>query len=110
LERYHEYKSFKIEKSRVKLSYCHPGVFVPVYADSGKYSFTVSSGASVAYWDEHGYASEWAQPGKEGISLENSLISVPKDEEMRKFYSDLKAAEVLHATAASIIQGIRLSS
>jgi len=58
-------KSFKIEKSRVKLSYCHPGVFVPVY-DKDKYAFTTSSGKHIAYWDEHGFASEWRQPGKEG--------------------------------------------
>jgi len=61
-----DYKSFKIEKSKVKVSYCHPGVFVPVYTDSGNYSFKTASGTSIAYWDEHAYASEWAQPGKEG--------------------------------------------
>jgi RNA-binding protein 5/10 len=30
---------------------------------------------------------------------------VPKDEEMAKFYHDLKASEALHATTATIIQG-----
>lgn len=39
---------------------------MPVYADSGNYSFKTASGASIAYWDEHAYASEWVQPGKEG--------------------------------------------
>ena len=33
------------------------------------------------------------------------LIIVSKDEEMAKFYDVLKAAESLHATAATIIQG-----
>jgi hypothetical protein len=35
---------------------------------------------------------------------------VPKDEEMTKFYNDLKAAESLHTTAATIIQGTKLRS
>ena len=34
-----------------------------------------------------------------------TLKSAAKDAEVMKFYNDLKAAEVLHATAASIIQG-----
>ena len=34
------------------------------------------------------------------------LISAVQDEEMSKFYNDLKVAETLHATAATIIQGI----
>jgi hypothetical protein len=60
---------------------------------------------SIAYWDEHAYASVWAQPGKEGSPLLLYLISVRKDEEMTKFYNDLKAAEATHAAAAMIIQG-----
>jgi hypothetical protein len=66
LEKYQGYKSFKIERSRAKISYCHPGVFVPVYSDEGNFSFKTSNGATVAYWDEFGYASEWVQPSKEG--------------------------------------------
>jgi hypothetical protein len=38
----------------------------------------------------------------------NLLTIVPKDNEMTKFYNDIKAAESLHATAATIIQGIKL--
>lgn len=34
-----------------------------------------------------------------------TLTSAAKDAEVMKFYNDLKAAEALHATAASIIQG-----
>lgn len=49
------------------MSFCHPGVFVPVYTDAGKYGFKIASGTTVAYWDEHGYASEWSQPEKESI-------------------------------------------
>jgi hypothetical protein len=71
-EKFQNYKSFKIEKSKVKVSFCHPGVFVPVYADAGKYTFKTSSGASIAYWDELAYASEWVKPGNEGISIESS--------------------------------------
>ena len=86
-------------------------MFVPVYADDGKYSFKTASGTSIAYWDEHAYASEWAQPGKEGnFPIHFPLTIVPKDEEMTKFYNDLKAAETLNATAATIIQGNKLPS
>jgi RNA-binding protein 5/10 len=102
LEKYQQYKSFKIERSRAKISYCHPGVFVPVYSDEGNFAFTTSNGQNVAYWDEHGYASEWSPPGKEGIAFTRPLISVPKDPEMTKFYNDIKAAEAIHATAATI--------
>jgi len=111
LEKFLGQKSFKIEKSKVKLSCCHPGVFVPVYTDAGEYSFKTASGASVAYWDEHAYASEWNQPGKEGTLTQlhgfylTSFI-VQQDDEVSKFYNDLKTAEVLHSTAATIIQGI----
>ena len=88
------------------MSYCHPGVFVPVYADAGSYSFKTASGASIAYWDEHAYASEWVQPGKEGIPAHKSILrEAVKDEEMMKFYNDLKVSEALHSTVATIIQG-----
>ena len=48
-----------------------------------------------------------------GLKLEKKVLSQlispliigPKDEEMTKFYNDLKVAESLHATAATIIQG-----
>jgi len=39
-----------------------------------------------------------------------SLIPAPKDPEMEKFYSDLKAAEAVHSTAATIIAGTQLRS
>jgi len=68
LERYNELKGFKIEKSKVKLSFCHPGVFVPSYEESAKYSFQTASGTQISYWDEYGYASEWSEPKKEGIT------------------------------------------
>jgi len=67
LRKFEEHKSFKVEKSKVKLSFCHPGVFVPVYDDSSKYAFKTGSGATISYWDEYGYASEWTQPQTEGI-------------------------------------------
>ena len=91
----------------MKISYCHPGVFVPVYADDGEYSFNTSSGLSIAYWDEHAYASEWTQHGRESISMIRlHLTTAPKDEEMTKLYNELKAVETLHAnTAATITQG-----
>jgi len=66
-EKYETYKVFKIEKSKVKISYCHPGVFVPVYDDAVSYSFKTAGGISIAYWDEHGYASEWVPPSEESI-------------------------------------------
>ena len=81
-------------------------MFVPVYAEAGNYAFTTASGASIAYWDEYGYASEWVQPGKEGSCICDSTLTLAiKDAEVLKFYNDLKAAEALHATAANIIQG-----
>jgi hypothetical protein len=90
-----ENKTFKIEKSKVKISYCHPGVFVPVYTDSGKYSFKTASGNSIAYWDEQGYASEWTKAGKE---------PVPTDEEIEKFYNDIKGSVTAHTAGATIVQ------
>jgi hypothetical protein len=57
----------------VKISFCHPGVFVPDYGDAGKYAFKTSSGASIMYWDGLAFASEWAKLGNEGISVKNSF-------------------------------------
>ena len=80
---------------------------MPDYSDAGEYSFKTSSGTSIVYWDEHAYATEWTQAGKESILTTHfPLIIAPKDEEMTKFYNDLKASESLNATAATIIQGI----
>jgi RNA-binding protein 5/10 len=90
-----EHKTFKIEKSKVKISYCHPGVFVPVYTDSDKHSFKTASGNSIAYWDEQGYASEWTKDGKG---------PVPTDEEIEKFYNDIKGAVTAHTAGATIVQ------
>lgn len=82
-------------------------MFVPFYAEAGDYSFKVASGLSFAYWDEQAYASEWVQPGKESSSHRQAFVTTgPKDDEMTKFYNDIKAAEKLHAAAATIIQGI----
>jgi hypothetical protein len=70
------------------LSFCHPGVFVPVYEESAKYSFKTASGASITYWDEYGYASEWAEPKQEGISschdAENSAKGRGNDKVLRR--------------------------
>jgi RNA-binding protein 5/10 len=104
MERYEELKSLKIEKSKVKLSFCHPGVFVPSYEESAKYSFKTASGAKIAYWDEHGYASEWAEPKEERTSSKRQANKAQFDEEMEKFLNDIKRSEALHATAATIIQ------
>jgi hypothetical protein len=40
------------------------------------------------------------------LSTQGCLTPAPKDPEMEKFYNDLKVAETLHSTAASIIAGI----
>jgi hypothetical protein len=56
------------------MSFCHPGVFVPVYADAGKYNFKIASGTTVAYWDEYGYASVWSQPEKESTALSANYV------------------------------------
>ena len=82
-------------------------MFVPFYAEAGDYSFKVASGMSFAYWDEQAYASEWVQPGKESNSHRRTFLTTgPKDDEMTKFYNDIKAAEKVHAAAATIIQGL----
>jgi RNA recognition motif-containing protein len=75
LDRYIDLKSFKIDKSKVQISFCHPGVFVPVYADSSKYSFKVANGLLLAYWDEYGFASEWTPPEKECILTPEAILS-----------------------------------
>ena len=69
-----------------------------------KYSFKTGSGTQVAYWDEAGYASQWAEPKEEGIHLKYEIDEAPRDEEMEKFLNDIKRSEALHATAATIIQ------
>ena len=91
------------------MSFCHPGVFVPVYDDSGKYSFKTASGTRISYWDEHGYASEWAEPTKAGkpsplFNETKKKLLAPQDEEIERFLNDIKKSEALHATAATIIQ------
>ena len=43
--------------------------------------------------------------GKKVSAFTTLLIPAAKDDEMTKFYNDLKAAEAAHAVAATIIQG-----
>jgi RNA-binding protein 5/10 len=98
-----EHKTFKIEKSKVKITYCHPGVFVPVYyTDAPQYSFKTASGSSIAYWDGKAYASEWPKAGNEG--------TVPLEEEIEKFYNDIKGAVTAQAAGATISQEAMLVS
>lgn len=70
-------------------------MFVPVYTDPGKYSFKTASGNSIAYWDEQGYASEWTKAGKG---------PVPTDDEIEKFYNDIKGTVTAHTAGATIVQ------
>jgi len=62
---YESMEKFTISSKPIKISYIHPGVFVPVYNaphEAERFTFLplipVYGGIRLAYWDEEGYVSE----------------------------------------------------
>ncbi|OLL23398.1 putative RNA-binding protein isoform B, partial [Neolecta irregularis DAH-3] len=57
MDKYGESNRFTIKSKAVHLTFCHGGVFVPVYAGDERV-FVGAGGLQLAYWDDKAYASE----------------------------------------------------